>query len=176
MLAVAHGDSRKVDLARELDRKYPADPADLHGAWQVIRKGQPELHGEITDQALQRAARDSEHLSMLRSLGLTSALVVPLEARGRVLGTITLAYAESGRHYTESDLGLTQELATRCAIAIDNARVHREAELSRQWLEVVIRKNPRGHHLRRSTERAHRPGERGGGTDLGSTRGRRQLP
>ncbi len=144
MLAVAHRDSRKVDLAKALDRECSADPAVPGGPWQVIRKRQPELYGEITDAALERASLDGEHLAILRALGLTSALVVPLEARGRVLGTITLAYAESGRRYTEPDLGLAQELATRCAIAIDNARAHREVELSHRWLEAVVRKIPAG--------------------------------
>jgi PAS domain S-box-containing protein len=144
MLAIAHRDPRKVEFAKELDQRYPADPAAPHGVWQAIRTRKPTLCGEVADEELERASRDGEHLSRLRALALTSALLVPLESRGRALGTIAFAHAESGRHYSESDLGLAQELATRCALAIDNARVHQEAELYRHWLAAVVHKIPAG--------------------------------
>lgn len=144
MLAVAHHDPRKVDLAKELEREYSASPAASRGLWEVIRKGQPELHSNITEDARESAARGGEHLAMLRALGLTSVLLLPLGARGRSLGILTLGYARSGRRYTDCDLEWVQDLATRCALAIDNARVHQEAELSRQWLEVVVHKIPAG--------------------------------
>jgi serine phosphatase RsbU (regulator of sigma subunit) len=47
-------------------------------------------------------------------------------ARGRTLGTLTLATDQSGRRFDEQDLGLAEELARRCGIAVDNARLYAE--------------------------------------------------
>ena len=55
---------------------------------------------------------------------MVSAMIVPLRVRGVVIGDIALTTAESGRRYTEHDLARAQELADRCALAIDNARLH----------------------------------------------------
>jgi PAS domain S-box-containing protein len=71
------------------------------------------------------AARDEEHLVMLRELGLSSSILVPLKARGRVLGAIRLLGAGTGRYYTADDVQLAEDLARRAAVAIENAQLHR---------------------------------------------------
>jgi signal transduction histidine kinase len=55
-------------------------------------------------------------------------MTVPLTARGRTLGAITFASAESGRRYGAEDLALAEELGRRAGLAVDNARLYREAE------------------------------------------------
>ena len=127
-LAVAHVDPLKVQFVRELRDRYPPDPDSRRGAPEVVRTGQPELLREIPDDLLVAAARDELHLDLIRELGLRSFMCVPLVARGRVLGAITLVQAESGRTYGEDDLALAEELARRAAIAVDNARLFRTAE------------------------------------------------
>ena len=92
----------------------------------VLRTGSPELVAEIPRPLLEEAARDAEHREILQNLGLESYLVVPLVARGRTLGTITLVSAESGWRYGSADLELAEELACRAALAVDNARLYRE--------------------------------------------------
>jgi signal transduction histidine kinase len=72
--------------------------------------------------------RAEEFLAAIRDLGLVSYMVVPLLARGRAFGAITLAAAESGRHYGPADLALAEDLARRAAVAVDNARLYREAQ------------------------------------------------
>jgi PAS domain S-box-containing protein len=129
-LEVAHADPAKVELARELQRRYPPDPAAQYGVPHVLRTGKPELYTEVSDSALMASARDPEHLRILRELGLKSAMVVPLATRGRRLGAITFVTAESGRPYGSEDLALAEDLARRIAIAIDNARLYSEAELA----------------------------------------------
>jgi signal transduction histidine kinase len=89
----------------------------------------------IPEALLDAAARDPEHLRMIRALGLRSYVCVPLTARGRVLGAVTLVHAESGRSHTPADLALAEELARRAAVAIDNARLFTETEESRVQLE-----------------------------------------
>ncbi|HZI19325.1 MAG TPA: PAS domain S-box protein [Pyrinomonadaceae bacterium] len=127
-LAVAHVDPSKVELAHELDRRYPPDLSDPAGLPNVLRTGRSEFYPEITDEVLEAVTHDPEHLRIVRELGLRSGLIVPLVARGRTLGAITFVMAESGRRYTEADLSFAEDLARRGAIAVDNARLVREAQ------------------------------------------------
>jgi PAS domain S-box-containing protein len=127
-LATTHVDPEKIHWARRLSERYPPNPDAPSGSPNVIRTGKPELYSEIPDELLTQSAVDEEHLRLMRELGLKSAMVVPLIARGRILGALTLISAESERRYTGSDLEFAMELARRAAMAVDNARLHR-AEL-----------------------------------------------
>jgi PAS domain S-box-containing protein len=127
-LAVAHTDPAKVELAMELERRYPTDMSASYGLPSVLRTGKPELVAEIPEWMLLSAARDEAHLRIARELGLRSYMIVPLIARGRTLGAITFVTAESGRQYTETDLSFAEDLAQRAALAVDNARLYREAQ------------------------------------------------
>ncbi|HEY9850370.1 MAG TPA: PAS domain S-box protein [Leptolyngbyaceae cyanobacterium] len=127
-LAVAHVDPGKVEWAKELQKRYPHDMNAKHGVANVLRTGQSELYEEIPDALLVEAACDREHLEILRNIGFSSAMVVPMSVRGRTLGAITFVYSESGRRYSKSDLGLAEDLARRGALAIENARLYRESQ------------------------------------------------
>jgi PAS domain S-box-containing protein len=127
-LAVAHANPDKVRFAEELQRKFPPNPESGTGVYRVLRTGEPEVYPEITDELLAASAQDEEHLRILREVGMRSAMVVPLVARGRILGAITLISAESGRRYGPSHLDFAQHLARRSALAVDNARLYREAQ------------------------------------------------
>lgn len=127
-LAVAHTDPAKVQWALQLSDRYPADFDSPRGMGQVMRSGRSELVAEITDQMVEAGARDAEHLAMIRGLGLRSLMIVPLNARGRTLGIMNFIAAESGRHYGPQDLALAEELTRRAALAVDNARLYREAQ------------------------------------------------
>ena len=123
-LAVEHVDPTKVQLARDLEERYPADPDAPKGAWNVMRTGRSELIPDITDEMLVAAAVDEEQLRIARDLRLRSALTVPLVARGKVLGVLTWVAAESERVYGPEDLALAEDLGKRAAVAIDNAELH----------------------------------------------------
>ena len=126
LLAVAHADPDRVRLARRLRRRYPPDPRAATGAVNVIRTGRSELYPEITEEMLVASARNEEHLRLMRELSLRSAVIVPLAARGRVLGAITMVSADSGRRYDEEQLRYAEDLASRAAIAVDNARLYED--------------------------------------------------
>ena len=136
-LAVVHADPAKLKFALELQERYPADPQGETGPPAVVRRGEPELLPEITDGMLAAAARDELHLGLIRELGLRSWMCVPLIARGRTLGAISLVAAESGRRYGPEDLRLAEDLARRAATAIDNAQLYREAEERAQSARVL---------------------------------------
>ncbi len=149
-VAVAHADPAKVDLARELARRYPPDVNAEAGVPNVIRTGKSELVSQIPDEMLAQHARDPDHLALMRALGLASYMVVPLLARDRTLGAISLVSAESGRRYGAKDLELAEELGRRAGLAVDNASLleeaQREARMREEILAVVSHdlKNPLG--------------------------------
>ena len=124
-LAVAHQDPKKVTLVQELQERYPPDPGAPRGVLQVLKTGRSELVSEIPESLVEEVTCDAEHREILRGLGLKSYMVVPLVARGRTLGAISLVAAESGWRYGEADLQLAEDLARRAALAVDNARLYR---------------------------------------------------
>jgi|GEM_PF-1050711 len=129
-VAVAHVDPSRVRLAEDVRERYPPREDDPRGVLSVIRTGTPVLLEAISDEGLAAGARSPEHLGFLRELGLRSAVIVPLRARGRVLGALTLVTAESGRRFGPEDLVLGEQLASRAALSVDTARLHRETEES----------------------------------------------
>ncbi|MBV9925814.1 MAG: PAS domain S-box protein [Acidobacteria bacterium] len=127
-LAVAHVDPAKVEWARELAERYPYDPEEERGVAAVLRTGKSELYEEIPDELLVAAARDGEHLRIMREIGFSAAMVVPLAAHGRAFGAITFVTAESGRRYDATDLASAEDLARRASLAVENARLYRQAQ------------------------------------------------
>jgi len=86
-LALAHGDPAKEALARQLQQRYPAS----EGVARVLRTGASEVYsGEATDSQRAARAHDAEHLRMLRELDSRAVMIVPLTARGRMLGAVSL--------------------------------------------------------------------------------------
>jgi PAS domain S-box-containing protein len=118
---IKHADPDRLGSLVDL-RAYPRNADDPHGPHAVARTGKSELWTDLPDEMLVRAARDERHLELLRRIGIRSAMVVPLIARERVIGTMTLVDAESGRHYTERDLRVAEVLAVRTALAYQNAQ------------------------------------------------------
>ncbi|HEX6457418.1 MAG TPA: PAS domain S-box protein [Thermoleophilaceae bacterium] len=125
-LAIAHVDPAKERLVAEIERRYPAQPDPNRGALRAVRTGTSELIREIPEELLVAVAQDEEHLRLIRTLGLRSAMVVPLLGRERTLGAITFAVAESDLLFDEDDLALAEDLAARAGTAVDNARLYGE--------------------------------------------------
>lgn len=127
-LAVCHRDPAKVDLVRALEERYPPSPQAPGGAHGVLTTGRPVLLAEVGDGMLREAARDEEHLRVMRSLDLRSFMAVPLRVRGEIFGLISFAQSESDRRFTSADLALAEELARRAGMAIENARLYAEVQ------------------------------------------------
>ncbi|WP_333177875.1 PAS domain S-box protein [Microcoleus sp. AT9_A5] len=126
--AVAHSDPSKVALLWQIDRRMPLDPQGRHGVAKVLRTGESKLYPEIPQWVIEAVVPDRELQLVLRSQSqVLSAICVPLIARGRTLGAISLLCGESGRRCGQEDLVLLEDLARDAAVAIDNARLYREA-------------------------------------------------
>jgi PAS domain S-box-containing protein len=123
-VAIAGSDASKEALALEIERLYPFHIDQPIGVGHVIKTGEPVFLSEITREAIEASAQDEAHAERVRRLGLRSAIFVPLRARGRTLGAMALATAESGRIFGSEDLRLAQSLADRAALALDNAQLY----------------------------------------------------
>jgi PAS domain S-box-containing protein len=125
-VAVAHTDPSKLQRAQDLYRASPPSRDAPRGVMKVLRTAQPELHADLQEELESAAAGGPAYFRLARTFGMRSAIVVPMTSRGRTLGALTLATDPGGRCFDEQDLELAQELARRCATAIDNARLFSE--------------------------------------------------
>jgi PAS domain S-box-containing protein len=122
---VVHGDPAKQALADRLGR-YPKQQT-RYLSRRAITEGQAELLAAVDDGLLRSFAEDADHLAILRGLGFSSLIIVPLGARERVLGALLLGRGAGQPPFTEADLHLAKGLALRAATALDNARLYDDA-------------------------------------------------
>lgn len=125
-VAVAHVDPEKVAFARRLSERYPVRADEPTGTAAVIRDGQTQLINNISDELIEQAAKDPEHLALIRELGMHSAMVVPMATPAGVIGALTLVTAESARTFSSADVDLAEEMGRRAGAAVENARLYTE--------------------------------------------------
>jgi PAS domain S-box-containing protein len=137
-----HPDPNAEALLLELRRRYRAEKQGAEGVHHVIATGESELARDVTGQvAIDLEAGEVE---TYRRMGPRSYMIVPMVARGRTIGALTLLSLREGRHYNESDLDFAHHLARRFALAVDNARLYDEAERSRGLLDTLFASAPIG--------------------------------
>jgi PAS domain S-box-containing protein len=132
-LAAAHAEEEKEDLLRRLREHRQFGQGDPGSTAEVIRTGQSVLLPDLPDTTFyERALGRGEHLDIVLRLEPRSLMCVPLLARGRTIGAITLVSSKPERRYDRDDLLLAEDLAYRCALAADNARLYRDrSEIAR---------------------------------------------
>ena len=113
-------DARALEAMR---REHPLSIDGPHPVADVIRTGHWSLQASMSTDFQRRIAEGSEHYELMRRLRYHSAVVVPLVARRRVLGTLSLLRTEGSQPYEESDAVLAGELARRAALTVDNSRM-----------------------------------------------------
>jgi PAS domain S-box-containing protein len=126
-VALAHADPRGTAAIDEIQRRWPEDSDRPSPGRQVIDTGQKLHIPEVTDEMLEEAARDEDHLRLLRQLDLHEVLVVPLVGRGRVVGALSVANGRAAEPFTSEEIALVEELGRRAGSAIDAARLMSEA-------------------------------------------------
>lgn len=138
LIEIVHKDPEQVHWGRALRERYPIDPNAPTGIPRVARTGQSELYTDIPDELLVATARDEEELVLARKLGYSSAMMVPLIARGATIGVISFVATESGKHFDEHDLALAEEVGRRAGVALDNARLYREVKQARDQFDIIL--------------------------------------
>ena len=118
-------------------RRPPALPewlVKVERSWRDI----PEWWPRVRDEELRRMANSPDDLEFLRSLGLRSSVVIPIRARDRNLGALTLLTAWSGRRYGAEDVRFAQILASRIGLALDNAGLFSDLESIERRMDTVM--------------------------------------
>jgi PAS domain S-box-containing protein len=128
-VAVYHPDPAVAPHVETLRRHRPR-PGSPSPVLEVFRTGKPRLIPHMDGATLQASVSSDAHLAAVRALGLGSLLVVPLVARERVLGTLTLSRGTGSEPFSQEDLMLAQDFGQRCALALDNARLLTELQRS----------------------------------------------
>lgn len=104
----------------------------------VIRGGKAELQNDLDEQWLEAHVQTEAELAAARELRLQSAMIVPLTARGATVGAMTFGRVAPGAPYDTADLALAQDLATRVALALDNAVLYGHAQKATQARDDVL--------------------------------------
>ena len=131
-LAEAHADPEKEELLRRLREHRSFGEDDPGSTAGVLKTGRSALIPELPDSAFYERELDGEHRELMLALGPRSLMSVPLLARGRTLGAMTLVSCTTDRRYDDEDLLLAENLSYRCALAVDNARLYRDrSEIAR---------------------------------------------
>ena len=132
LVAVAHVNPAKVRWAHELRRQYPPNLEEEQGLGRVIKTGESEFYPRIPQELVDAQNFDDEEMAVFREIGMRSVIIVPMRARGEIIGGLTLVWSESDRYYTAQDVVFAEELANRAAVAVDNARLYEEARIAEQ--------------------------------------------
>ncbi len=150
-VALSHADPAKLVLAWDCWRKFREGPETASEVFHAIQSQSPVHIAEPGDAIREDEAREPEHLTLLQELRLSSVVIVPLIARERVLGAITLGTSEPAAQLSEEDIALSERLAWKAGLAIDNSRLVREAqeaagrsEETLALLDTVLRTAPVG--------------------------------
>jgi PAS domain S-box-containing protein len=135
-LAVQAADDQKRKLLGELRQRHPISIESRgNSVARVMHSGEPELYERVTDRHLDDSVDQQEVRELLQRIGLHSLMVAPLVARDRMLGAIAFATSESGRVFSQEDLAFARDVASRAALAIDNAELFRAADTARREAE-----------------------------------------
>jgi PAS domain S-box-containing protein len=124
-LAVAHRDPAKEQLGQELIEREALPHDAPAGAATVMGTARTQIVRDFSDEMLTKSLKDERSHEIVRALGLGSSISVPLVARGRMLGAISLL-SERRFRFNDDDVQLAEELARRAAVGIDNARLYTE--------------------------------------------------
>ena len=136
-------DSQAVDPAlsewiRRANRERAADSSAQSPVEAVFEAGQPVLVEEVTDDLLADMTVSERHLAAVRAAGFRSMMLIPVQARGGVIGVLSMARVRPGSIYGDEDLALALDLASRAGLAIDNARLYQQEHRVAETLQRAL--------------------------------------
>jgi PAS domain S-box-containing protein len=139
LVAASHVEAPKVALLWEIWRRHRFPKESAYSIENILRTGQSISIAEVSPDDNLRLADGAEHLALMDALETKSWMMVPLIEQNRTLGALGLGLTRSKRRYGPTDLALTEELARRAAMAIDNAKLLLMAERERRRAEEASR-------------------------------------
>ena len=137
-VAIAHVDPKKVEWAKKLRREQANHIKNDNATAQVLRSGKPLFLPVVTDDLLVKGAKNEQELRLLRKIGLSSIMIVPIQLKGQSIGVLSFVTSDSKRHYEIADLETAEQLASRAAMAIENATLYEQVQSERQRLQKLV--------------------------------------
>jgi signal transduction histidine kinase len=139
-VAATHINPERKAIVDEIHRRNPYTRNPNHPVMRAFAGAAPIFIPDLSDDLLRRSiAQDGEHLELERRAGWISALLLPLVARGQTFGVLRLyTTVDSGRSFGPEDQAPAEELARRCAQAIDHARLYEAERQARTQAEAAI--------------------------------------
>lgn len=137
-LVLSHRDPDKLkwaqDFGAEIRQYFEPNWDAPRGLPNVLRTGKPEIYYDIPDSLLEQVAKNQVQLDILKSIGYSSVMIVPLNVQGKTLGAITMVNTDNKKHFTDDDLEFAELFAGRAAAAIENARLYRQVQTANEEL------------------------------------------
>jgi len=135
-VAAAHIDPMRAEDLQLLREEAPIDLKGSHPVAEVIRTGRA-LSIPDSEKAEPRFANLlADAGPIFGDTGVTAALVLPLVARGQLLGVMELYTLN--RKLDGDDVILAEDMSRRAALAIDNARLHEQVTLGLRARDDMI--------------------------------------
>ena len=131
-LAASHADTPELKNMSDIRARYPLDPNASTGLAKAIRTGETQFMPDVTDAFLVKQARSPEHLTAMRETHVRSAMIMPMIARGHIVGALTMVSTTATRPFDQGSLSLARDLARRAAVAIDNAQLYQAAVVANE--------------------------------------------
>ena len=131
-LASSYIDTPGLRRISEMRLRYPLAPDADTGLAKVIRTGETVFMPDVTEAFVAAQARSPEHLAAILESNIRSLMIVPMVARGHIIGAMTVASATAARPLDQGSLALARDLARRAAVAIDNAQLYQAAVVANE--------------------------------------------
>ncbi len=131
------GLNMRLERLMDSQRTLSIDPDGPHPAARALRSGSTQLLSSVPDSVMREIAQGGAHFDFLDELGLRWGACVPLRARGKSLGVLTLGSVTTAQPDAE-DLRAAEELARRAALALDAAHLHRSQVVTSRTLQQGI--------------------------------------
>lgn len=141
-IEIAHRESGKVTWARRINRLHPPGLTAKYALPDIMKRKSLIFEPVITDAMLKKSAVNKVELALMRKLGVVSVIVVPLRAKQRIVGAITLLTADSKRKLSSFDVHIAEQLSERASLAIENARLYKAIEDERIHLRNLLSNVP----------------------------------
>lgn len=108
------------------------------GATLVSVASRPQVFRAVDESLLRSLGAAPWQIEQTRELGVASALVVPLTLHGATVGAFAWVRAAGRAPFDDGDLTLAEEVARRAAMAVERARLYREAQSASRMKDEFV--------------------------------------
>lgn len=126
-LVIVHADKKYVQLLHEIRKLAPPDLNAPYGIGHVLRTGKAKVYPVVSSSLLKNLSGSMKEEELFRALGMTSLMIIPITASDKILGSIQFISTNPNRHFTETDVFIAHELASRAGLAMEGENLYKKA-------------------------------------------------